>query len=157
MKHIHEAVKRNPTILFLHGNAATRAFHARVDHYKTFTSRLSVNVLAVDYRGFADSTGYPTESGVVRDARAAWDWLISQGTKGEDILIVGHSLGTGIGGRLAADLSDEGIKYRGLVLMSPFSSIEEVLKTYHILGVVPLMKPLALIPGAASKSSSDSF
>lgn len=106
----------------------------------------------MDYRGFADSSGTPTEAGVVCDARAAWDWLVNKGAKTEDILIVGHSLGTGIGSRLAANLSDEGITYRGLVLMSPFSSIAEVLKTYHILGLVPLIKPLAIIPGATSES-----
>lgn len=64
---------------------------------------------------------------------------------------MGHSLGTGVGARLAAELSDENVPYRGVVLMSPFSSIEEVLKTYNILGTVPLMKPLAMIPYATSK------
>lgn len=148
---ISDAVRGSPTILFLHGNAATRAFNARVQHYQAYSSRLHANVLAIDYRGFAESSGAPSEDGLVRDARAAWEWLISQGAKGEDILIVGHSLGTGVGARLAAELSDEGVNYRGVVLMSPFSSIEEVLKTYNVFGAVPLMKPLSMIPYAASE------
>lgn len=147
---ISDAVRGSPTILFLHGNAATRAFNARVQHYQAYSSRLHANVLAIDYRGFAESSGAPSEDGLVRDARAAWEWLISQGAKGEDILIVGHSLGTGVGARLAAELSDEGVNYRGVVLMSPFSSIEEVLKTYNVFGAVPLMKPLSMIPYAAN-------
>ncbi|KAF5382705.1 hypothetical protein D9615_002815 [Tricholomella constricta] len=144
--HIPVTLKRHPTILFFHGNAATRAFKARILHYEAYSSRLGANVLAIDYRGFADSTGKPSEPGLVRDARAAWDWLLAQGAKEEDILLVGHSLGTGVVSQLAAQLSDEGSKSRGVVLLSPFSSIREVLNTYHIFGAVPLMKPLAMIP-----------
>jgi len=146
--HVQEALQRNPTILFFHGNAATRAFSARVQYYTAFTSRLSANVLAVDYRGFAESSGEPSEAGLVCDARAAWDWLISKGAKQEDILIMGHSLGTGVTAQLGAQLDGEGINHRGLVLLSPFSSIQEVLKTYSILGVAPLLKPLVMFPWA---------
>lgn len=166
--HVPLALKQHPTILFFHGNAATRAFHARILHYEAYSSRLSANVLAIDYRGFADSTGKPSEAGLVRDGRAGWDWLIAQGAKAEDILVVGHSLGTGVSAQLAAELSEEGINYRGVVLLSvrsfyrlevtilrtscqPFSSIREVLNTYNILGTVPLMKPLAIIPYAPGK------
>ncbi|KAF9013358.1 hypothetical protein BDQ17DRAFT_596341 [Cyathus striatus] len=77
-EHITFALKRYPTILFFHGNAATRAFSVRVQHYKAFSSRLHANVLAIDYRGFGESTGIPSEKGLVTDARAAWDWLISR-------------------------------------------------------------------------------
>ncbi|KAF7296482.1 AB hydrolase-1 domain-containing protein [Mycena chlorophos] len=147
---IPAALATNAVILFLHGNAATRAYRARVHHYAAFSARLGVNVLAIDYRGYADSTGTPTQSGVVRDARAAFDWLLAQGTTADQILIVGHSLGTGIGALLSAELSDEGISPRGLVLLSPFSSIEKVLETYRIAGLFPLIKPLSMIPGATT-------
>ncbi|KAF8816450.1 alpha/beta-hydrolase [Phlegmacium glaucopus] len=142
------ALKEYPAILFLHGNAATRAFSARIQHYQGFSSRLGANVLAIDYRGFADSTGQPSEAGLLRDARSAFDWLVAHGKRAEDILIVGHSLGTGVSGLLAAELSSEGIKCRGIVLLSPFTSIREVLHTYNMFGFIPLMKPLAVIPGA---------
>ena len=112
------AVKRHPTVLFLHGNAATRAFRARVLHYEAYSSRLGANVLAIDYRGFADSTGTPSEQGLITDARASWDWLVQQGAREDDILIVGHSLGTGVASQLAAQLSDDGFRYRGVVLLS---------------------------------------
>ncbi|KAJ6584663.1 Alpha/Beta hydrolase protein [Mycena capillaripes] len=147
---IPTALKTHPTILFFHGNAATRAFNARVRYYGAFSSRLSVNVLAIDYRGFGDSTGVPTESGLARDARAAWNWLIKNGAVAKDIIVVGHSLGTGVTALLGAELSDEGISPRGVVLLSPFSSIGKVLDTYSILGIVPLIKPLAMIPWAAN-------
>jgi len=142
-------LKTHPTILFFHGNAATRALNARIQHYSAFSSRLSANVLAIDYRGFGDSTGTPTQPGVARDARAAWNWLIKNGAPADQILIVGHSLGTGVSALLAAELSDEDISPRGVVLLSPFSSISKLLETYSVLGVVPLMKPLAMIPWVA--------
>jgi len=75
-------------------------------------------VLAIDYRGFGDSAGYPSVHGVSQDARAGWDYLISQGGKPEDVLILGHSLGTAIAGFLSAELGREGIHPRGTVLMS---------------------------------------
>ncbi|KAJ7043834.1 Alpha/Beta hydrolase protein [Mycena alexandri] len=151
--YIPAALKGRPTILFFHGNAATRAFNARIQHYSLFSSRLSANVLAIDYRGFGDSTGSPTEAGLALDARAAWNWLITNGATADQILIVGHSLGTGVSALLSAQLSDEKISPRGVVLLSPFSSIAKVLETYSILGVVPLMKPLAMIPWVAGAFS----
>jgi abhydrolase domain-containing protein 12 len=150
--YIPTALKTNPTILFFHGNAATRALKARIQHYTAFSSRLSANVLAIDYRGFGDSTGTPTEHGLARDARAAWNYLIKSGATADQILIVGHSLGTGVSALLGAELSDEGISPKGVVLLSPFSSISKVLETYSILSVIPLMKPLAMIPWAAGAS-----
>ncbi|KAI6042625.1 Alpha/Beta hydrolase protein [Pisolithus marmoratus] len=92
---VHEALASQPTILFLHGNTATRAFYVRVRQYSGFSSRVRANVLAIDYRGFGDSQGTPSETGLMIDSRAAWDWLITNGAKPENIVIVGHSLGTG--------------------------------------------------------------
>ena len=62
----------------------------------------------------------------------------------------GALTGTGVAARLGVVLERAGVKPRGLVLMSPFSSIAEVVKTYNILGFIPLMRPLTLIPGATS-------
>jgi abhydrolase domain-containing protein 12 len=150
--HISEAVAQRPTVLFFHGNAATRALSMRVRLYSGFTSRLNANVLAIDYRGFGDSPGTPTEDGLSLDARAAWDWLIAQGASPQDILIVGHSLGTAVASRLSVGLSDDGVKFKGTVLMSPFSSLYTLVDTYNIFGVFPVMLPINMIPRAASES-----
>jgi len=82
--HIPSSLKIHPTILFFHGNAGNRAFAARIEHYKPFSSRLGANVLAIDYRGFGDSYGTPTQDGLALDARAAWDWLILNGARAEE-------------------------------------------------------------------------
>jgi len=117
-EHVIPALKERPVILFFHGNAATRAVGTRIRHYQAFSTRLGANVLAIDYRGFADSTGKPSESGLVRDARTAFDWLVAQGKRPQDILIVGNSLGTGVSGQLGAQLAAENINPRGIVLLS---------------------------------------
>lgn len=147
--HISKAVTQRPTVLFFHGNAATRALSMRVRLYSGFTSRLNANVLAIDYRGFGDSPGTPTEDGLSLDARAAWDWLIAQGASPQDILIVGHSLGTAVASGLSVGLSEDGIKFKGTVLMSPFSSLYTLVDTYNIFGVFPVMLPINMIPRAA--------
>ncbi|KZT19963.1 alpha/beta-hydrolase [Neolentinus lepideus HHB14362 ss-1] len=149
-EHVRSSLQSHPTILFLHGNAATRAVQFRVHHYSTLSSRLNANVLAIDYRGFGDSTGKPSEAGLVRDTRAAWDWLRERGASGKDVLVVGHSLGTGVATRFVKELEAEGEKPRGMVLLAPFQSISKLLDTYHILGFFPLMKPLRNIPGVAN-------
>ncbi|KAH9172624.1 Alpha/Beta hydrolase protein [Lactarius sanguifluus] len=166
---IRAALRAHPTILFLHGTTGTRAMRIRVQHYLAFAARLRANVLAPDYRGFADSTGTPSEAGVVLDARAAWDWLRVRGAAPASVLVVGSSLGTGVAVQFASALEEEadagdrktksGVagwvqpappavreRPRGVVLLSPFSKLETLLDTYYILGLVPLFAPLRTIP-----------
>jgi len=117
-KLIPSALQKAPTVLYLHGNTGTRAHFLRTSFYSALTARLGANVLSVDYRGYGDSEGKPTVQGVSRDARTAWDYLISQGAKPSDIVILGHSLGTAIAGILSSELSREDIRPRGTVLMA---------------------------------------
>lgn len=66
------------------------------------------NVLTLDYRGFGDSTGTPTEKGLILDARAAFDYIATSGSKGRQIILAGHSLGTGVISQLLPMLQREG-------------------------------------------------
>ncbi|KAI0330811.1 alpha/beta-hydrolase [Cubamyces sp. BRFM 1775] len=138
---VQQALQTRPTVLYLHGQAATRAAPLRVQHYATFSSRLGVNVLVIDYRGFGDSEGTPTEDGLTEDAKAAWRWVIENGAKPEDVILVGHSLGTGVTSRLATWLAREGVKPRGVALLAPFTSLASVVETYDI-GGFPILQPL---------------
>ncbi|KAG6372754.1 Alpha/Beta hydrolase protein [Boletus reticuloceps] len=147
--HLAEALRSRPTLLFLHGNSATRAIPGRVQYYSAFVSRLQTNVLTIDYRGFGDSQGSPSERGLATDARAAFDWLIANGATPENVLIVGHSLGTAVASSLAVSLSEESTRVRGLVLMSPFTSMHTLVDTYSVFGVFPVMLPLTVVPRAA--------
>lgn len=105
--HIRAALRAHPTILFLHGTTGTRAVRLRVQQYQAFAARLGANVLAPDYRGFADSTGTPSEAGLTVDTRAAWDWLRAHGASPDSVLVVGSSLGTGVAVQFASSLEEE--------------------------------------------------
>ena len=141
------ALKTYPTVLYLHGNAATRAVPTRVHIYSTFSSRMQANVLAIDYRGFAESTGYPTERGTIEDALSAINWLVGQGAKPEDILVMGHSLGAGIATQSVERAEEElGQSFRGLVVMGSQASVPHQMETY-VPGGIPVLRPVKLIPG----------
>ena len=60
------------TVLLFHGNAGNISH--RIDYAKMFYA-LGYNTLLVDYRGFGESTGEPSEQGTYRDALASWQWL----------------------------------------------------------------------------------
>lgn len=151
---VQAAVRTHPTVLFLHGAAATRAAEWRMQFYSTATARMRTNVLAVDYRGFGDSTGTPSESGLEEDAYTAWKWLLNQGARPEDVLIVGHSLGTGVSSLLATRLARQGVKPRGIALLAPFTSLATLLETYDIQGI-PILQPLQSFAFGRSKLQND--
>ena len=79
-----------------------------------------VGVLAVAYRGYSGSTGHPSEAGLHADAEAAYAWLAAR-YPAADIVIMGHSLGTGVATPLAAQHPA-----RALILESPFTSAVDV-------------------------------
>jgi len=107
------------TVLIFHGNAGNISH--RLDYLAMF-HRLGYASLIVEYRGYGESTGSPSEQGTYRDAEAAWRWLASeQGVVPGDIVIFGESLGGAVASRLAARL-----KPRALVLASTFTSVPDL-------------------------------
>jgi fermentation-respiration switch protein FrsA (DUF1100 family) len=113
-------------LLWFHGNAEN------IGHglgQAVFYSRLGVNVLAVDYRGYGRSEGSPDEAGVYRDADAAYDYLIQvRHIQPKNIVIYGHSLG----GAVAIDLASRR-ECGGLIVQSSFTSIRDMARrTFRI-------------------------
>ncbi len=107
------------TVLLFHGNAGNIAH--RIDYAKMFHG-MGYSTLLVDYRGYGESTGTPSEQGTYRDASASWNWLTTQrGIKASDIVIFGESLGGGVATWLAANHSP-----RALILASTFTSIPDL-------------------------------
>ena len=109
------AAEAEQVLLFFHGNAGNIS-HRR-ESLAVF-HRLGLNVLMVDYRGYGQSEGSPSEVGLYRDAEAAWSYLINErGFAANDVVIFGRSLG----GAVAADLASN-VSARGLILESTLSS-----------------------------------
>ena len=53
--------------------------------------------------------GKPTETGLYADGRAYIRALLAQGVKSEDILLFGHSLGTGVAVQMAQEFHAGGL------------------------------------------------
>lgn len=105
-------------VLFLHGNAGNVS-HRR-ESIEIF-HQLGLAVFIFDYRGYGQSSGTPSETGLYRDARAAWRQLTrDRGYAAADILIFGRSLGGAVAARLAAEVTPA-----GLILESTFSSARD--------------------------------
>jgi fermentation-respiration switch protein FrsA (DUF1100 family) len=107
------------TVLLFHGNAGNIAH--RIDYAQMFFG-MGYNTLLVDYRGFGESSGEPSEQGTYRDATASWLWLTAaKGIKPSDIVIFGESLGGGVATWLAMQHPP-----RALILASTFTSIPDL-------------------------------
>jgi len=122
-------------ILYLHGNSAHRASGHRVELYKLL-STMGYHVICFDYRGYGDSTGSPTEEGLIQDALTVWRWILAR--KGTSrVFVWGHSLGTGVAchlGRRIFEMMDGGDSSMkapdGIVLESPFSNLKEEVREH---------------------------
>ena len=60
-------------------------------------------MIALDYRGYGDSTGTPSVHGVVHDVLHVFK-VIRQACPGNPITIWGHSMGTGVGLKVLSNL-----------------------------------------------------
>ena len=121
------------TLLFFHGNAGNishRGESVAIFH------RLGLNVLIVDYRGYGASEGAPSELGLYRDARAAWQYLADErGFSPSDILVFGRSLGSVVAAKLASER-----RPGALILESGFSSANDAAREIY-----PLLSWLVLL------------
>ena len=111
------------TILFFHGNAGK--LDNRIYKLNEF-SKMNVNYLIFAYRGFSGNDGNPSEIGLYDDALAAKKWLNSKKIEDKNIILYGESLGTAIALNLAKDYS-----FSGVILESPFTSMETLAKSYY--------------------------
>ena len=107
-----------PVILYFHGNTGNLTTGG-----ETFRHLLTLDagILGVDYRGYGESEGIPSEEGLAMDARAAWDWLVGEaGIHPRRIVLYGRSLGSAVAVRLAAETATGA---RGLIMESGFADI----------------------------------
>ncbi len=104
------------TILYCHGNAGNISHRL---HKVKFFQGMGVNFFIFDYRGYGKSSGKPTEKGLYKDARAAYDYLISRNDVDKNKIVV---YGKSLGGPIAADLCINRLS-RALILEGSFASV----------------------------------
>jgi abhydrolase domain-containing protein 12 len=115
--HVQRLIRggKNGIIVYLHGNTSDRTEFHRCGTYQLL-SEMNFHVLAVDYRGYGDSTGRPTEDGVVSDAKTIYNYARNYLDPTTSVYVWGHSMGTGVAARAVAELCDAGIQPKALVL-----------------------------------------
>jgi fermentation-respiration switch protein FrsA (DUF1100 family) len=111
------------TMILFHGNGGNISH--RLEKINIL-SRLDVNILIFDYRGYGESAGSPSEEGLYRDADAAYDYLVKvKNILPEDIIAYGESLG----GSVTVDLAARH-KVRGMILEGSFTSVRDMARRY---------------------------
>ena len=94
-------------------------------------SRRGHDVLLFDYGGYGASDGAPSETGLYRDADAAYGFVREhKAVPAGNIVLVAHSLGTAVATELARDRT-----VGAIVLVAPFTSLPEAARAK--LRVVP--------------------
>ena len=112
-----------PTLLYLHGTFR----NLYRNHPKMEALRAAgFGVLAVDYRGWGDSTPIvPSQKTIVADADVAWAELVRRQPEPNKRVIYGHSLG----GAVAIDLASRkhvDRDYAALIVESTFTSLVDL-------------------------------
>ena len=110
-----------PVMLCLHGNGGNLS--SRTDKMRIFHDAGAAQ-LWLDWRGYGESEGSPSEAGLYRDARAGWSWLdTSRRVPASRLVLYGESLGNGPAVELARD-----VPAAGLIVDGGFASIGEMSK-----------------------------
>jgi pimeloyl-ACP methyl ester carboxylesterase len=124
---LHVARPDGPTILFFHGNGEIASEY---DGIAPAYTRMGVNLLAVDYRGYGSSDGQPTASRLLADAsavyRASDALLATHGLNRERLFVMGRSLGSAAAIEIAAHA---GAGIAGLIIESGFAYTLSLLTT----------------------------
>jgi len=110
-------------LLYFHGNGGNLA--ARAERILAYSAR-GRGVFMMSYRSYSGSTGIPSEKANVADAKRAYDALVALGTRPDDILVYGESLGTGIAVQVAVEKPAAGV-----ILDSPYTSIADLAAVHY--------------------------
>lgn len=146
-------LRENPNarlVLYFHGTSGTMASGWRPDSYRSLYSADPVNthVLSFDYRGYGESTGSPSEQGIIIDASTVANWAIhTAGIPPERIVIFGQSLGSAVAIALVNEVAQmkPAIHFAGLVVTATFADIPQLTATYRIGGFIPVLSPVAKV------------
>ncbi len=117
------ATSKPLTFVFFHGNADSLYGAAPIaDPYIA----AGYGFLLAEYRGYSGLPGKPTEAGLYADARAYIYGLMTRGVRSEDIVLFGHSLGTGVAVQMA-----EEFHAGGLILLAPYLSMPKLAQVHY--------------------------
>ena len=105
-------------LLYFHGNAENIS---SLGYSLARWNAAGFETLVIDYRGYGESEGQPSEEGTYLDALAAWEYLMKRGVPAERIVVWGRSLGGAVASWLASRHTPA-----ALVLESTFTSAPDL-------------------------------
>jgi len=116
--------KGHKCIIYCHGNAEDM-WNSHQLHF-FLRSSLNTHICAIEYPGYAICPGRPSELTIHNNLTATYNFLtMVMGFEPSDIILFGRSIGTGVCTRFAAT-NEVG----GLILLSPFSSIRDLVNDF---------------------------
>jgi uncharacterized protein len=123
-----------PVILYFPGNGDYLA--GRISRFKAMTAD-GTGLVALSYRGYAGSSGAPSEQGLLSDAAAAYAFTTAR-YEAERIVAWGFSLGTGVGVAIASEH-----RVGKLILEAPYTSTADIaVSSFWFVPVRLLMRDL---------------
>jgi pimeloyl-ACP methyl ester carboxylesterase len=122
MKRLSPKQPAERRVLIVYGNASCATGCA---HYVgAIQSVAALDAFILEYPGYGDLPGSPSQASLFRAADAAFQVLATNGP----IYLVGESLGTGVAAYLAGTHPD---RVAGMVLISPYNRLADVAQ-YHL-------------------------
>lgn len=127
---------KSPVLVYFHGNGEQLA---DLEWVSSSMTRMGVGFAAIEYPGYglAAQSGAPSETSIFDAAERGIRYLLEyEGLTKEQLVIGGHSLGTGV----AMAMAERGYGVR-VLLLAPFTSIPDVgLEVFPILPLRFLLK-----------------
>jgi uncharacterized protein len=102
-----------PIIVYFHGNGGSLRF--RVPRFRKLIDD-GIGLVALEYRGYGDSAGSPSEQGLIADGQAAYRFAAAH-YPAQQLVLWGESLGSGIAVAVAAERP-----VGRVILEAPFTS-----------------------------------
>lgn len=117
--------KKPISVLIFHGNGDNLETTYQIQEW---LSSLGFSSLSFDYRGYRNSSGWPSERGLYEDAQTLWRSAVEHyGFTPETTMLLGTSIGCAPASYLAAR-----IEPAALVMLSPFISLKQLVSEHVV-------------------------
>lgn len=134
-----EDVEDPRTIIFFHANAGNMGF--RLPNIEKMYKHVKCNIMILSYRGYGNSEGAPSESGLIIDGITTMKYVYQNaadlGVNLKKLFIFGRSLGGAVAVQVAAEYHE---KIGGLILENTFTSIGDLVDTLFPFLSYPALK-----------------
>jgi len=116
----------NPiTIVYYHANAGNMGF--RLPNLSEMYRRLQCNIFILSYRGYGNSTGNPSEEGLIIDGNSTMEYILLHAKElkinTSKIYLFGRSLGGAVAAQVAKNYEEQ---LAGVILENTFASINSM-------------------------------